>query len=89
VSKYKHVNFLAWDYILDKNSSEAAVYVAWERELLNGYFDYFPNPEVQSVISRILAVAIVSLLIPYPASCGNAAKCSYVVLVAVSDLKRF
>jgi penicillin amidase len=53
LQKQAQQQLLAWDYILDKNSSEAAVYVAWERELLNGYFDYFPNPEVQSVISRI------------------------------------
>ncbi|MBO0329565.1 penicillin acylase family protein [Muricauda sp. CAU 1631] len=44
---------LDWDFVLDKNSVNAAIYVAWERELMNEYFEYFPDPEVQSVISRI------------------------------------
>jgi len=44
---------LDWDFVLDKNSIYAAIYVAWERELMNEYFGYFPDAEVQSVISRI------------------------------------
>ncbi|MBN1388007.1 MAG: penicillin acylase family protein [Bacteroidales bacterium] len=44
---------LAWDFILDKNSTAAAIYVAWERELRKSFFEYFPDPEVQEVITDI------------------------------------
>jgi len=42
-----------WDFMLDKNSNAAAIYVAWERELEKSFFEYFPDPEVQGVITRI------------------------------------
>ncbi|WP_431162745.1 penicillin acylase family protein [Flagellimonas beolgyonensis] len=42
-----------WDFVLDKNSAEAAIYVSWERELLRSYFDYFPDPEAEEVIESI------------------------------------
>ncbi|WP_437395096.1 penicillin acylase family protein [Flagellimonas lutimaris] len=44
---------LEWDFVLDKNSVNAAIYVAWERALINDYFEYFPDAEVQSVIPHI------------------------------------
>ncbi len=44
---------LEWDFILDKQSIEAGIYVAWERELQQQFFSYFPDPEVQRVIPNI------------------------------------
>lgn len=42
-----------WDYILDKNSSAAAIYVAWENALKDQYFNYFPDAEAEGVITGI------------------------------------
>ncbi|MFC1731072.1 penicillin acylase family protein [candidate division KSB1 bacterium] len=44
---------LEWNFILDKNSTAAAIYVAWERELQKSFFEYFPDPDVQGVITEI------------------------------------
>ena len=42
-----------WDFVLDKNSSEAAIYVAWENTLKAQYFSYFPDPEAEQVVDDI------------------------------------
>lgn len=47
------VSLAQWDFILHKNSSEAAIYVAWENALKDQYFDYFPDAEAETVITGI------------------------------------
>ena len=42
-----------WDFILDKNSREAAIYVSWENALKDEYFDYFPDARAEQVIETI------------------------------------
>jgi len=44
---------MEWDYVLDKNSTAAAIYVAWERALQDSFFEYFPDPEVEGIISQV------------------------------------
>ncbi len=38
-----------WNYVLDKNSAAAALYVAWENELKSRFFEYFPDPVMEGV----------------------------------------
>ncbi len=52
-----------WDFVLDKNSAEAAIYVTWERELLNSYFDYFPDPKAEEVIEYIQLTKLMQWLL--------------------------
>ncbi len=42
-----------WDFVLNPSSSQAAIYVAWEKELQGGLFDYFPDPKVQGMIGTV------------------------------------
>ncbi len=44
---------LDWDYVLDKRSVPAAIYIAWERELQSKMFEYLPDPRAQEVISEV------------------------------------
>jgi penicillin amidase len=41
---------LAWDFVLDRNSSEAGVYVAWERHLREGVSDLMIPEELSSFL---------------------------------------
>lgn len=49
-----------WDYRLNPESAEAAVYVAWENELRQNFYQYFPNAEVQRYIPVIQFARILS-----------------------------
>ncbi len=49
-----------WDYRLTPQSNAAAIYVAWENELRENFYQYFPNPEVQSFIPIIQFSKILS-----------------------------
>lgn len=42
-----------WDFRLESGSAAAAAYVAWENELRDNFYQYFPNPEVQPFIPAI------------------------------------
>lgn len=42
-----------WDYRLVPESAAAAIYVAWENELRENFYQYYPNPEVQRYIPTI------------------------------------
>lgn len=42
-----------WDYRLLPESATAAIYVAWENELRENFYQYFPNSEVQQYIPAI------------------------------------
>ncbi len=49
-----------WDYRLSPESRAAAIYVSWENELRNNFYQYFPDTEAQQYIpviqfSRILS----------------------------------
>jgi penicillin amidase len=44
---------LAWDYRLDKNSVEAGIYVAWEKELPLKLLEYFPDPGAENLIANL------------------------------------
>ncbi len=44
---------LAWDFRIDKNSSEAAVYVMWERKLVAGFRNLVVPPEGQKLIRTV------------------------------------
>jgi penicillin amidase len=50
---------LDWDYMLDKESIPAGIYIAWERELQRKMFEYFPDPEVQEVIENIQMTTLI------------------------------
>lgn len=49
-----------WDYRLDPGSAAAAIYVAWENELRENFYQYFPNDEVQEYIPAIQFSRILS-----------------------------
>ncbi|MDW3195888.1 MAG: penicillin acylase family protein [Cytophagales bacterium] len=49
-----------WDFRLDPASAEAAIYVAWENELRENFYHYFPNDEVQQHIPAIQFSRILS-----------------------------
>ena len=50
---------LDWDYILDKGSIPAGIYIAWEKELHAKMFDYFPDPEAQEVIANVQMTTLI------------------------------
>ena len=51
---------LDWDYRLAPASAAAAIYVAWENELRQNFYDYFPDPEAQKHIPQIQFTKILS-----------------------------
>jgi penicillin amidase len=48
-----------WDFILDKESIPAGIYIAWERELLIKMFEYLPDPGAQEVISSVQLTTLI------------------------------
>jgi len=60
-----------WDFVLDKYSTEAAIYVAWERELLKSYFDFFPDSEAEQVIPSIQMSKLMQWLIEPESKFGS------------------
>jgi penicillin amidase len=48
-----------WDYVLDKESIPAGIYIAWERELHTKMFEYFPDPEAQEVIENVQMTTLI------------------------------
>lgn len=59
-----------WDFVLNKNSTEAAIYVSWERELLDSYFKYFPDPVAEEVIDNIQMSRLMQWLLDPKAKFG-------------------
>ena len=57
------MKLLDWDYVLDKESVPAGIYVAWERELQGKIFDYLPDPEAQEVIQDIQLTTLIGWLL--------------------------
>ncbi len=41
-----------WDFRLDKTSTAAGIYVAWEKELMAKLLDYFPDPEAEILVGN-------------------------------------
>ncbi len=60
-----------WDFILDKNSSEAAIYVTWENALKDEYFDYFPDAEAEQVIESISLAKLIGWIMEPGARWGK------------------
>jgi len=54
---------MSWDFILDKESTGAAIYVTWEKALQENIFGYFPDPEVQAVIPRIQMTKLIEWIL--------------------------
>ncbi|MEM7102852.1 MAG: penicillin acylase family protein [Bacteroidota bacterium] len=52
-----------WDFRLLKNSSNAAIYVEWEKALINDYFKHFPDPEAEKVIPSIQLGKLITWLL--------------------------
>lgn len=50
---------LDWDYVLDKGSVAAGIYVAWERELQAKMFEYLPDPAAQPVIENVQLTTLI------------------------------
>jgi len=50
---------LDWDYVLDKESVAAGIYIAWERELHGKLFEYMPDPVVREVIGSVQMTTLV------------------------------
>jgi len=50
---------LEWDYMLDKESVPAGIYVAWERELQGKIFEYLPDPAAQEVIKAVQLTTLI------------------------------
>ena len=50
---------LDWDYVLDKGSIPAGIYIAWERELQRKMFEYMPDPEAQEVIPNVQMTTLI------------------------------
>jgi penicillin amidase len=48
-----------WDYVLDKESVSAGIYVAWERELLAEIFSYLPDPAVRDLIPGVQMATLI------------------------------
>lgn len=53
-----------WDFILDRNSIEAGIYVAWENQIMNMAEDRFIPGEVQGLLSLQLTKIIAWILSP-------------------------
>ncbi len=60
-----------WDFILDKYSGEAAIYVTWENALKDEYFDYFPDAEAEQVIDGIPLTKLVGWIMEPEARWGK------------------
>ena len=50
---------LDWNYVLDKESIPAGIYIAWERELQIRMFEYMPDPEAQDVIANVQLTTLI------------------------------
>jgi len=54
---------LDWDYVLDKGSIPAGIYVAWEKELHRKMFEYMPDPEAQEVIGSVQTTTLIKWIL--------------------------
>jgi penicillin amidase len=61
---------LEWDYVLDKNSSEAAIYVAWERRIQRNMHELFVPPPARAFIRGLAMKKIVDWLVAPPGEFG-------------------
>jgi penicillin amidase len=50
---------LEWDYVLDKGSVAAGIYIAWEKELHKKMFAYMPDPEAQEIITNVQMTTLI------------------------------
>ncbi len=50
---------LDWDYVLDKGSIPAGIYIAWEKELQRKMFEYMPDPEAREVIANVQMTTLI------------------------------
>jgi penicillin amidase len=50
---------LEWDYVLDKDSVAAGIYIAWEKELHRKMFEYMPDPEAQEIITNVQMTTLI------------------------------
>ncbi len=62
---------LNWDYVLDKNSVAAGIYVAWERRLQLNVRDLFVTEEDREVIRGISMKKIIDWLLAPPGEFGD------------------
>lgn len=58
-----HMYLLDWDYMLDKRSVAAGIYIAWEKELHRRMFEYMPDPLAQEVIGSVQTTTLVKWIL--------------------------
>jgi penicillin amidase len=61
---------LDWDWVLDRNSIEAAVYVAWERRLQRNVTELFVPEEARDYIGTLAMKRIIDWLVAPPPEFG-------------------
>ena len=62
---------LDWDYVLDKNSVAAGIYVAWERRLQANMAELFIPEEARDYLRRISMTKIIDWLVAPPRTFGQ------------------
>lgn len=62
---------LRWDYVLDKNSAAAAVYVAWERRLSDNLLTLFLSPRGKKYVTTMNRAKMIDWLISPDGSFGE------------------
>ena len=50
---------LDWDYVLDKESVAAGIYIAWEKELHRKIFEYMPDDDAQPIIGSVQTTTLI------------------------------
>lgn len=65
---------LGWDYVLDKGSVPAGIYIAWVKELQRKMFEYMPDPEAQEVITGIQMTTLIRWILNPEIQFGRNAK---------------
>ncbi len=63
LSNKAHMHLLDWDYMLDKGSVAAGIYIAWEKELHRRMFEYMPDPLAQEVIESVQTTTLVKWIL--------------------------
>jgi penicillin amidase len=58
-SREAREKLLDWDFVLDKESVAAGIYVAWERELQAKMYEYLPDPEAQLIIPGVQLTTLI------------------------------
>ncbi len=76
---------LNWNYILDKNSVEAGIYIQWEKEIMNYFYDKYVPEEVRNLLYVQLHTIIKKIK-----SLNNNEKTEFLnntLLIAINKLK--